>query len=422
MRLSFFLSEALESLRRNWVMTIASVLTVLVTMAILGVVLVTDKNLKEGTTSLTNRVEIEVFIKGAPPQQSSQSPHCATRSRAHAAGSRAITYVSQEQALEDFKKTLGPNAEADRERTSSATRLPASYKIFVKDPNEVDQVAQQFFNDPNVDNDPGTTNGVSYAKQTVRNLLGTVNLVEKAMWVVTMLFALAAILLTSTTVRLSIFARRREVEIMQLVGATNWFIRWPFVLEGFITGLVGSLVAALAVWGANVLVYNWIHQSKLDFLRPIRYPLVAQSGTWPLGPHPHARAGRRRARRPGQRAGVAPLPARLTPPGRPPGADTAAASRLKGRRPGDYHGRSCVRSSPSSPCSSSWSPCSPPSWPATPCAARRHRCRRERRQPQRAGDRRAQGALLQAGRRGEPRSGERRRHAQGACTTPTPCT
>ena len=111
----------------------------------------------------------------------------------------------------------------------------------MRNPNEVDQVAAQFFHDPNVDNDPGTTNGVSYAKATVRNLLGTVNLVEKAMWVVTVLFALAAILLTSTTVRLSIFARRREVEIMQLVGATNWFIRWPFVLEGFITGLVGSL-------------------------------------------------------------------------------------------------------------------------------------------------------------------------------------
>ncbi len=280
MRLSFFLSEALESLRRNWVMTIASVLTVLVTMAILGVVLVTDKNLKEGTTSLTNRVEIEVFIKGAPPQQSAID--------ALGAKIRAIpqvksyTYISQEQALADFKKTLGPNAEAIITNLES-NPLPASYKIYVKNPNEVDQVAQQFFNDPNVDNDPGTKNGVSYAKQTVRNLLGTVNLVEKAMWVVTVLFALAAILLTSTTVRLSIFARRREVEIMQLVGATNWFIRWPFVFEGFITGLVGSLVAALAVWGANVLVYNWIHQSKLDFLRPIRYPLLAQSGTWPLG-------------------------------------------------------------------------------------------------------------------------------------------
>ena len=189
-----------------------------------------------------------------------------------------------------------------------------------------------FFNDPNVDNDPGTTDGVSYAKQTVRNLLGTVNLVEKAMWVVTMLFALAAILLTSTTVRLSIFARRREVEIMQLVGATNWFIRWPFILEGFITGLVGSLVAALAVWGANVLVYNWIHSSKLDFLRPIRYPLVVQSGSWPLGLMPTlvlvgAVLGALR-----QRPGAASLPARLTgaATGRR-GAGARAAERAGGR-------------------------------------------------------------------------------------------
>ena len=280
MRLSFFFSEALESLRRNWVMTIASVLTVLVTMAILGVVLVTDKNLHEGTTNLTNRVEIEVFIKGAPPQQSSID---ALRAKIQSMPQvKSFTYISQQQALEDFKKTLGPNS-AEIINNLESNPLPASYKIYVKNPNEVDQVAQQFFNDPNVDNDPGTTNGVSYAKQTVRNLLGTVNLVEKAMWVVTVLFALAAVLLTSTTVRLSIFARRREVEIMQLVGATNWFIRWPFVLEGFITGLVGSFIAALAVWGANILVYNWIHQSKLDFLRPIKYPLIAQPGMWPLG-------------------------------------------------------------------------------------------------------------------------------------------
>jgi cell division transport system permease protein len=279
-RLSFFLSEALESLRRNWVMTIASVLTVLVTMAILGVVLVTDKNLKEGTTSLTNRVEVEVFVKGAPPQQSSID---ALRAKIAAMPEvKSFTFVSQAQALQDLKKMLGSNASQIIGNLQS-NPLPASYKIFVKNPNDVDRVAARFFTDPNVDNTPGHTDGVSYAKQTVRNLLGTVNLIEKAMWVITVLFALAAILLTSTTVRLSIFARRREVEIMQLVGATNWFIRWPFIFEGFITGLVGSFAAALAVWGANVLVYNWIHSSKLDFLRPIKYPLVAQSGSWPLG-------------------------------------------------------------------------------------------------------------------------------------------
>ncbi|HMK91958.1 MAG TPA: permease-like cell division protein FtsX [Thermoleophilia bacterium] len=279
MRLSFFLAEAFESLRRNWVMTIASILTVLVTMAILGLVLVTDRNLKEGTTSLKNRVEIEVFIKDAATDQQVD----AMRQRIQALPQlRNFEFITKDQALKEFEATLGQNA---KEVLANLTvnPLPRSFRIFVKDPNQVDAVAQQFFNDPIVDNDAGTHNGVAYAKQTVRSLLGTINLVEKGMWVVTILFALAAVLLTSTTVRLSIFARRREVEIMQLVGATNWFIRWPFVLEGFITGFVGSFIAAIAVWGANVLVFNWIHNSKLDFLKPIRYPVVVQHGTWPLG-------------------------------------------------------------------------------------------------------------------------------------------
>ena len=116
----------------------------------------------------------------------------------------------------------------------------------------------------------------------MRNLLGTIDLVEKATWAVTVLVRPGGDPAHLDHRRLSIFARRREVEIMQLVGATSWFIRWPFILEGFITGLVGSLIAALP-WGANCVVYNWIHASKLDFLRPIKYPLIVQSGSWPLG-------------------------------------------------------------------------------------------------------------------------------------------
>lgn len=281
MRLNFFLSEALDSLRRNWVMTIASVVTVLITMTILGLVLVTDRNLKEGATSLKNRVEIEVFIKDTVSADATQLAAAEAKIKA-LPQLKSYQYISKEQALVNFKKSLGADGQQILDQLS-VNPLPASFKIFVKDPSQVDQVAQQFLHDPAVDSDPGTTNGVSYAKQTVRNLLGTINLVEKAMWVVTVLFALAAVLLVSTTVRLSIFARRREIEIMQLVGATNWFIRWPFVLEGFITGMVGSLVAALTVWGTNELVFNWIHTSRLDFLSPRKYPVLFQSGSWPLG-------------------------------------------------------------------------------------------------------------------------------------------
>ena len=134
-----------------------------------------------------------------------------------------------------------------------------------------------------VDNTPGTHDGVKYAAATVRKMLGTINLIGWGMWIATGVFAAAAVLLISTTVRLSIFARRREVEIMRLVGATNWFIRWPFVLEGFVTGLIGAVLAAVFVWGANWGLANWVKNSQINFLDVRVFRVWWVGGAWPLG-------------------------------------------------------------------------------------------------------------------------------------------
>jgi cell division transport system permease protein len=276
MRFSFFLREALGSIRRNWVMTMAAVITVFISTAILGAVLVTDRNLDRGATSLKNRVTIEVFIKdeAGPEGQQALEQKIAAMPEV-----KSFTYISKDEALERFKERYGERIV----QNLPINPLPASFEIQVNDADQVEVVAQRFFDDPNVDNDKGTTNGVQYAQATVRKMLGTINLVEKVMWVVTGVFGIAAVLLISTTVRLSIFARRREIEIMRLVGATNWFIRWPFVLEGFMTGLVGAVLAALAVWGSNWTIFNWIKSTDLDYLSIEIYPLWLQAGTWPLG-------------------------------------------------------------------------------------------------------------------------------------------
>jgi len=275
-RFSFFLREALGSIKRNWVMTMAAVITVFISTAILGAVLVTDRNLDRGATSLKNRVTIEVFIKdeAGPEGQQALEQKIAAMPEV-----KSFTYISKDEALQRFKERYGDRIV----QNLPINPLPASFEIQVNDADQVEVVAQRFFDDPNVDNDKGTTNGVQYAQATVRKMLGTINLVEKVMWVVTGVFGIAAVLLISTTVRLSIFARRREIEIMRLVGATNWFIRWPFVLEGFMTGFVGAVLAALAVWGANWTIFNWIKSTDLDYLSIEIYPLWLQAGAWPLG-------------------------------------------------------------------------------------------------------------------------------------------
>ncbi len=280
MRFSFFLGEALGSMKRNWVMAMAAIITVFISTAILGGVLATRYNLDQGATSLKNRVLIEVFIKDNSSPQSVQALETKIRNLQTAGQVKSYDFVSKDEALQRFRKRFGERIVSNL----PINPLPASFEIQVKNANQVDLVARQFFNDPVVDNDPGTHNGVKYAAETVRKMLGTINLVEKGMWVVTGIFAAAAILLISTTVRLSIFARRREVEIMRLVGATNWFIRWPFVLEGFMTGLVGALLAGAFVATINWALRNWVQSSGLDFLNLRTYPLWWQAtSSWPLG-------------------------------------------------------------------------------------------------------------------------------------------
>ena len=279
MRFSFFLAEAFGSMRRNWVMAMAAVITVFISTAILGAVLVTRDNLNQGATNLKNRVMIEVFIKdNSSPEQVAALQHKIDALKA-AGQVKSYTYISKDQALAIFRKRFGERIV----QNLPINPLPASYQIQVQDTNNVDKVAALFFNDPTVDNDPGTHDGVKYAKETVRKMLSTISLIERGMWVVTIIFAAAAVLLISTTVRLSIFARRREVEIMRLVGATNWFIRWPFVFEGFITGLLGAIFAGVFVWVGNWGIANWIKSTQIDFLSLRVYRLWWQGGTWPLG-------------------------------------------------------------------------------------------------------------------------------------------
>ncbi len=280
MRFSFFLSEALGSMRRNWVMAMAAVITVFISMAILGAVLATRYNLDQGATSLKNRVLIEVFVKDEVNGQPEQVKALQAKIMAMPEVKKeSVRYISKDEALKRFEDKFG----ATITQNLPINPLPASFEIQVKDPKNVDKVAARFFNDPRVDNDPGTHNGVKYAKETVRKMLGTIDLVEKGMWVVTIIFSVAAILLISTTVRLSIFARRREVEIMRLVGATNWFIRWPFVLEGFITVVLGALLAGGFVWIGNWAIKNWITSSDINFLKLRVYGAWWQGGAWPVG-------------------------------------------------------------------------------------------------------------------------------------------
>lgn len=246
MRIRFFFGEAGESLIRNWVMSVAAIVTVLVSMFVLGVGLILFFNLQNAISDLRNKLEIEVFIKNTASPYEVDQLGDEIRAMPEV---KEVVFISKEEALERLRGSL--KGHEDVLDALSGNPLPPSYEILLKDPEKIEMVASRFFDNPVVDNSPGSHDGVKYGGETSERVLKvtTIFLIGGAGFVV--LLTMASVLLISNTTRLSIFARRREVEIMRLVGATSWFIRWPFVMEGVATGMIGATGAAILVLLTN---------------------------------------------------------------------------------------------------------------------------------------------------------------------------
>jgi cell division transport system permease protein len=248
-KISFFFREAFGSLRRNYFMTIAALVTVLLSMAVLGVVLVFASTINGMLKDLNSKVEITVYLKD------SASPTAVDAMQAQIVGWTEVktsNYVSKDAALARLREEFKDHPEILD--TLQYNPLPASFEISLKDPKKVDVVAARFSGNPIVDE-------VSYGKELAQRIFRVTSTIRNVMLVFLVLLGLVSILLISNTIRLSIFARRREVEIMKLVGATNWFIRWPFMIEGGTVGLLGAGLALAVVLVGTTVVFDRIRQS-----------------------------------------------------------------------------------------------------------------------------------------------------------------
>ena len=254
-RISFFLKEAFGSLRRNYFMTIAALVTVFLSILVLGGVLVfvytTDALLKE----VEQKVEIKVFLKTAPDPTQDQIDAMQTQILGWSEVKSSV-FINKQQALEQMKEWFKDNPEILDGLTGNP--LPGSFEISLVNPQSVDQVAARFKGNPIVDK-------VDYGQKVAYKLFAFTSQFRNFLVGFIVLLGVVSVLLISNTIRLSIFARKREVEIMKLVGATNWFIRWPFIIEGVTVGLVGAIFAAVVVLVVNSFLTGKIRDS-LSFM------------------------------------------------------------------------------------------------------------------------------------------------------------
>ncbi|MBJ7282334.1 MAG: ABC transporter permease [Acidimicrobiia bacterium] len=253
-RLSYFARETLVSLKRNLLMTIAGVITVTVSLCVLGGAWMLNTLVNHGTERWKNGVELEVFMNvdatdaqiAAVQRQLVNDPEV-----------RDFRYLTKDDALTEFRRLF--KDQPDLVNSVDAAALPSSFRVAPIKAELTKTVADRFQSQPGVDE-------VKTAEKQVRQLLSATAWIRTAFIVIFALLLFASLFLIVNTIRLATFARRREIEVMKLVGASNWFVRIPFMLEGFVQGVVGALVAFMAMLGLQNVLTNAISRNS-DFSR-----------------------------------------------------------------------------------------------------------------------------------------------------------
>jgi cell division transport system permease protein len=255
-RVFFFIAEALRALRRSAAPSLAAIVTVVLTTLLLGVFIPVIRASSTTNENVRSQLALRVFLTA----DASKKRALAVRKRIDAIPHVARTeYISKSEGLDVLRKDVGNGPLREGLGQLRGNPLPPSINVYPDDPDNLDSI-QAAVAPPGPNGKPTP---ISPAIDEVRNsqkLAGEIRTVTNAvkiiLLVVAVLLLVVSLMLVANTIRLSIYARRREVEVMKLVGATNWFIRWPFVLEGLIVGLSGAGLAVGILWVGKLTIID----------------------------------------------------------------------------------------------------------------------------------------------------------------------
>lgn len=272
--IGYFISDAFKSLKRNRTISIASIATVLTTLFIFGAFLLTALNVKNGVTDVQDKVEVKVFLKDDSTKEQKDAIEAKLN---EVKGIKGVEFESKDEAFAKMEGSSDYNKEILAGYSKENNPLPASYIVRLESPEVASSVESAMKTDnkyidgvEDVGNDQeliGTINSFVKVINTVGLVLGVV-------------FVGVSLFLIVNTIKITVYSRRREVGIMKFVGATDWFIRWPFVIEGIIIGLVGGVLSTLLLFaGYNSLYGKIVSSSSLympQFIKPM-YVLTTMS-------------------------------------------------------------------------------------------------------------------------------------------------
>ena len=266
MRWRFFFWEALASIRANAATTMAATVTVLIVTFLLGIFVSTAWWVYHYAVGVRNEVTVKLYLPGDYSTNVTKRGLVADQVR-NLPNVKSYRYVSPDQAV----KMLSKSAQAAI-RALPSNPLPPAFYVKLTDANKASETAAAAQKIPPIHN-CGATPCVTYGKKITDRVLNTLKYVLYFVFGLMILLGVAAIVLIQNTIRLSIFSRRREIEVMKLVGATNAFVRLPFMLEGMLTGLLGA-IGALGLLAVVYFALNGYDRGLTDPARLVGVPLL----------------------------------------------------------------------------------------------------------------------------------------------------
>jgi cell division transport system permease protein len=271
-RFKLLFSESLRSLGANASTTLAATVTVLIGMFLLGLFIAFGTWVVSWSNHVKRELVVHVYYctsdTCAKESTTAQMNHVANIASSSSLVKRIVP-VSKEQALAEMKKTHPEEVGA-----LPTNPFPNALTVVPKRGEDVEKVASLFRADP-----ASGIDKIDFGKKTTHRVLKLAHVIEIFFIIAVALLLLASTLLIANTIRLSIFSRRREIEVMKLVGATNWFVRGPFMLEGLLCGIAGALGAViLLVIGKEIALPSLLHSGPLkagDDVNAIAFSLNA---------------------------------------------------------------------------------------------------------------------------------------------------
>jgi cell division transport system permease protein len=255
-RFFFFTQEAFRALRRNGAPSMAAIVTTVTTVILLGVLIPVFQTTQAKSESVRESLEFRVALYDDATQGEISALEDKLAAIPHVA---SVTFISKGKALVELEKDLGKSKSEDLLAQLHDNPLPANFQIKADDASNLDAV-RAAVSPPGPNGKPQPISPIIQdvfdRQQESQQIEQVTSALKIVLTVITALLILASLMLVGNTIRLSIYTRRREVEVMRLVGATRWFIRWPFMIEGVVVGFAGGLIAILILWLGKITIVD----------------------------------------------------------------------------------------------------------------------------------------------------------------------